>query len=162
MAIAVEALPAAEAAEGGEAAAGGQAAQSAQAPAGRATKGGTRVRRAPAAAPRSGSSGGDWVRTARAGYSRVATPGATAQTITKLIWAVALGLIVLEIAAQATGQSWSFSLPGAGPKPQKQPYVPLYPGQPDPSTVTRAMPGVLPSSVGNTAPTAGAAPGFAP
>jgi len=78
---------------------------------------------------------------------------------------VALGLIVLEIAAEATGQTWSFSLPNPGAqKPQKQPYAPLYAGQqPHPTqTVTAAMPGVLPSSTGNTAPVAGSVVGFAP
>jgi hypothetical protein len=70
----------------------------------------------------------------------VATPSATAQTVTKLIWAAALGLIVLEIASLATGQFWSFNLPGLrrGPAP-KAPYVPLYPGQ----DVGAAMPGVF-------------------
>lgn len=79
----------------------------------------------------------------RAGYDAVATPSATASTITKLMWAVALGLIVLEIAAQATGQTWSFSIPRqGGGKPQKEPYQPLYAGQ-HAGALAAAMPGVF-------------------
>lgn len=82
------------------------------------------LRRAPAAA--------------RTAYGSVSSPSATAQTITKLLWAVAVGLIALEIAAEATGQHWAFNLPGIGRGPApKQPYVPLYAGQP-------AFPGVMP------------------
>jgi hypothetical protein len=123
MAVAVEALPAAaEAAEGGAEAGASRAA-------------------APAAVPRPRSSGGDWLNTGRAAYSRVSSPSAAAATITKLIWAVAVGLIVLEIAAEATGQRWSFSLPGVGRGPApRQPYEPLYSGQ---TAVQAAMPGVF-------------------
>jgi len=87
------------------------------------------------------SSGGDWLNTGRSALGRVSTPSAAAQTVTKLIWAVAVGLIVLEIAAEATGQRWSFSLPGVGrgPAPQ-QAYEPLYSGQ---TAVQAAMPGVF-------------------
>ena len=100
---------------------------------------------------------------ARAYYNRsLSTPSAAAQTVVKIIWAVALGLIVLEIAAQATGQTWSLAL-GRGvqtQKPQKGAYLPLYAGQSQ--TVTAAMPGVLPNSIGNTAPVAGQVLGFVP
>lgn len=75
---------------------------------------------------------------ARTAVRSVSSPSATAQTITKLLWAVAMGLIALQVAAEATGQRWSFSLPGSGQKPSKQAYVPLYPGQP-----AAAMPGVF-------------------
>lgn len=71
----------------------------------------------------------------------VGTPSAAAQTVAKLLWAVALGLIVLEIAAQATGQQWGLHLgQGAtGAKPQKGAYLPLVAGQqPIP-----AMPGMF-------------------
>lgn len=148
MAIAVEALPeAAEATEGGASAAEGGASR-ATTPGGgwqAVSRASGQLRRAPAAA--------------YGGYQSLSTPSQAAQTITKLIWAVALGLIVLEVAAQATGQTWSFALPGRGPKPAKQPYQPLYAGQ---ATVTAAMPGVLPSTVGNTAPIAGQVVGLAP
>jgi hypothetical protein len=98
-----------------------------------------------AAAPRrQRSSGGDWGRTAAAAWSRV--PGSpssnstAAQTIVKLAWAVAVGLIVLEIAARATGQVWSLSLPAPqGTHPTKGAYLPLYPGQSLPTAA--AMPG---------------------
>ena len=79
----------------------------------------------------------------RTGYGAVSSPSAAARTITRLIWAVALGLIVLEIAAQATGQTWSFAIPREGRgKPQKQPYLPLYAGQ-QPGALQAAMPGVF-------------------
>lgn len=61
-------------------------------------------------------------------YSAVGTPSAATQTITKLIWAAALGIIVLEIASLATGQQWKFSLPGGNPL-NKNPYLPLFSGQ---------------------------------
>lgn len=78
---------------------------------------------------------------ARSVYGSVSTPSAAAQTVTKLLWAVALGLIVLEIAAQATGQTWSFSLPNpSAQKPQKGAYVPLYAGQ---QSVAEAFPNIL-------------------
>jgi hypothetical protein len=85
----------------------------------------------------------------------VSSPSAAARTIEKLIWAVAVGLIVLEVAAQATGQTWSFALPAAAgkAKPVKQPYLPLYGGQ------ASAMPGVLPPFSQPSAP--GAVPGVA-
>ena len=72
----------------------------------------------------------------------VGTPSAAAQTVTKLLWAVALGLIVLEVAAQATGQQWGLHLgQGAtGTKPQKGAYLPLYAGQ---ASVAHALPGVF-------------------
>lgn len=79
---------------------------------------------------------------ARAAYASVSSPSAAAATVTKLIWAVALGLIVLEIAAQATGQTWSFSLDGfaRGQRPQKGAYLPLYAGQ---ASAASALPGVF-------------------
>lgn len=80
----------------------------------------------------------------RSAYQRnLSSPSAAAQTVTKLIWAVALGLIILEVAAQATGQTWSFALGQGvrGQKPQKQPYLPLYAGQQSPASA--AMPGVF-------------------
>lgn len=144
MAVAAEAL------EGGAAAAQGGAA-AAEEPGGvwqAASRASGRLRGAPGAARRA--------------YGSVSTPSEAAQTIAKLIWAVALGLIVLEIAAQATGQTWSLRL-GQGAvaqKPTKGAYVPLYAGQT--STVTAAMPGVLPNTTGNTAPVAGQVVGFAP
>jgi hypothetical protein len=97
--------------------------------------GSAQLRRAPGAARR-GLSGADRV---------AGSPSAAAQTITKLIWAVAMALIALEIAAEATGQKWSFALPsvGRGPAP-KQPYAPLYTGQ-----AAAAMPAVF---GGTTAP----------
>lgn len=80
---------------------------------------------------------------ARAAYGSVSSPSAAAQTIIKLIWAVALGLIVLEIAAQATGQTWSLALGKGvqGQPPQKGAYVPLYAGQSSPASA--ALPGVF-------------------
>lgn len=75
------------------------------------------------------SSPADYGRTAGALYGRVSGPGPVADTITKLIWAAAIGLIVLEVASLATGQFWSFNLPGLGSAPAKLPYQPLYSGQ---------------------------------
>lgn len=72
-------------------------------------------------------------------YGQVSTPSRAAQTLTKVIWAVALGLIVLQVAAEATGQQWSFALPGTGRPTPKQPYVPLY----GPQAAQASMPGVL-------------------
>lgn len=83
------------------------------------------VRRAPAAAQKA--------------YGAVSSPSAAAQTITKLLWAIAVGLIALQVAAEATGQRWSFALPGGtGKHPVKEAYVPLYSGQ-----ASAAMPGVF-------------------
>lgn len=65
---------------------------------------------------------------ARSAASSVSTPSQAAQTVTRLIWAVALGLIVLQIAAEATGQQWSFNLPTTGAKQVKGSYRPLYGG----------------------------------
>lgn len=94
------------------------------------------------ASSRRRSSGGDWLNTGRAAYSRVSSPSAAAQTVTKLIWALALGLIALEIAAQATGQTWSLAIPNLGAQPpQKGAYLPLYAGQTSPAAA--AMPGVF-------------------
>jgi hypothetical protein len=67
---------------------------------------------------------------ARSVASSVSTPSQAAQTVTRLIWAVALGLIVLQVAAEATGQQWSFNLPATGAKLVKGSYRPLYAGQP--------------------------------
>lgn len=60
-------------------------------------------------------------------YRKMSSPSAASQTLTRIIWAVALGLIVLEVASEATGQFWDFKL--NGPALNKQPYVPLYAGQ---------------------------------
>lgn len=129
MAVAVEALPAAaEAAEGGEAAAGSA----------------SRREAAPfrAVSRASGQAAPAAVRTAQGVRSAVGTPSRAAQTVTKLIWAVAVGLVVLQVASEATGQYWSFALPKSGAKkPTKAPYAPLYPGQ-----VAAAMPGVFTGS----------------
>jgi hypothetical protein len=65
---------------------------------------------------------------------------------------VAIGLIVLQIAAEATGQRWSFALPSLGKPAPKQQYVPLYHGQ----TAAAALPGVL------GAPTGSGTPGLKP
>lgn len=66
-------------------------------------------------------------------------PDPTTRLITRLIWGLAVGLVALEVAAQATGQQWSFSLPGLGRKPKPaEPYVPLAP-----SATTSALPGVF-------------------
>lgn len=84
----------------------------------------------------------------RQAYGQVSSPSRTAQTLTRLIWAVALGLIVLEVASEATGQSWSFNLPGTNPL-KKGAYKPLYSGQTPgsaPATLS-AMPLVLPGAV---------------
>lgn len=94
---------------------------------------------------------------ARGAYGHVSSPSATAQTITKLIWAAAVGLIVLQIAAEATGQQWGFQLPGQASKPTKQPYQPLYTGQ-----VSSAMPGVMPAAVAAPASVTSALPGATP
>jgi hypothetical protein len=99
-----------------------------------------------AVARRPRSSGQDWADTGRKLYQRVSSPSMAAQTVTKLLWAVAVFLIVLEIAASATGQRWSFSLPGTAATPTK-PYVPLYQGQALPTaaaaqSVAASMPGV--------------------
>lgn len=84
---------------------------------------------AAAAARRQRSSSGDWGRTARGAYQRVSTPSATMQTVGRLLWALALLLIALEVIAEATGQTWSFNLPTSGSARPPQPYQPLYPGQ---------------------------------
>jgi hypothetical protein len=97
---------------------------------------------APTPSPRQRSSGGDWLRTGGAAYGSVSSPSAAAQTVTKILWAVAVGLVVLEIAAEATGQRWSFTLPGIGRGPApRSPYLPLYAGQTLPAA--SALPGVL-------------------
>lgn len=73
--------------------------------------------------------------------SRAARPARTAlpsagsqrgtQVLTRMIWAVAVGLVALEIAAQATGQTWSWDLRGFGRQaPAKVAYQPLYAGMP--------------------------------
>ncbi|OLE23433.1 MAG: hypothetical protein AUG49_15980 [Catenulispora sp. 13_1_20CM_3_70_7] len=84
------------------------------------------------------------------------SPSAAAATVTKLIWAIALGLIALQVAAEATGQRWSFALPsvGHGPAP-KQPYAPLYTGQ-----AAAAMPAVFGgATAGPTLPLSGRSSG---
>jgi hypothetical protein len=122
MAVAVEALPAAaDAAEGAGAAAGRAASSGQEAAPWRAISGASA--HAPAAA--SGTAGA-----VRRAYASVSTPSRTAHTVTRLVWAAVMFLVVLEIAALATGQHWGFSLPAAsGQKPQPQPYQPLYRGQ---------------------------------
>jgi hypothetical protein len=87
-----------------------------------------------AAASGAGRAGSGAVSAARSGQSGLSslgrhagTPGQAAQTITRLVWAIALGLIALEVASEATGQFWNFNLKGPGL--QKQPYQPLYPSQ---------------------------------
>lgn len=72
----------------------------------------------------------------------VSGPSETAKTITRLVWAVAIGLIVLEVASQATGQFWTFNL--QGPALQKQAYRPLY-GQ---AQTAAALPGILAGTPG--------------
>ena len=53
------------------------------------------------------------------------------QVLTRIVWAIAAGLVVLEVAAQATGQTWSWTLRGFGRQaPAKVPYQPLYAGMP--------------------------------
>jgi hypothetical protein len=48
------------------------------------------------------------------------------QVVTRLIWALAIGLVVLEVAAQTTGQTWGWSLQGLGRQPPAQvPYQAL-------------------------------------
>ncbi len=48
------------------------------------------------------------------------------QVVTRLIWALGIGLVVLEVAAQTTGQTWSWSLQGLGRQPPAQvPYQAL-------------------------------------
>lgn len=98
---------------------------------------------AAARAPRrSSSSGGDWLNTGRSLYGRVSSPSSAAQTVAKLIWAGVLGFGMLALAAEATGQTWSFSLPNPGAqKPTKGAYVPLYAGQTSPASA--ALPGVF-------------------
>lgn len=126
MAIAVEALPAAA-----EAAEGGAAAESSGAAAGAAPRPARASRRRQPEAPawQAVSSGTGSVRGA-ASAAWNATPSGAARTVTRLVWAVALGLIALQVLAEATGQFWSFSLPTTGAKATKQPYQPLYQGQP--------------------------------
>jgi hypothetical protein len=148
VAIAAEALPsAAEAAEGG----------AATAESGAASRPSAAPRRSPAArqpepAPwQAVSAGTGHVRgAARAAWN--ATPSGASRTVTRLIWAVALGLIALQVLSEATGQFWSFSLPSKG-KATKQPYLPLYSGQQNPLlfTGTTAAPNLplSPRSSGN-------------
>lgn len=154
MAIAVEAIPAAAeavegtagaaegatgAAEGTAGAAGGSAGGQGGAVRKRISQASQQLRSAPA--PSSGrvrqASTAAWDRLPSGSGSSPA-----AKTATKLIWAVAIGLIVLQIASEATGRYWSFQLPGlnGGTKPQPQPYQPLYAGQ----QISGAMPGVIP------------------
>ena len=139
MAIAAEALPAAaEAAEGGATAAessGAAAGAAPRAPRGQAAGAAVRPPRrrqsaggSEAAPWRAVSSGTGSVRGA-ASAAWNASPSGAARTVTRLVWAVALGLIALQILAEATGQFWSFSLPTKGGKAAKQPYQPLYQGQ---------------------------------
>lgn len=104
------------------------------------------LRRAASGAASAARSGGGGLRSLG---SSVSSPGGTAQTLTKLIWAAALGLIVLEVAAEATGQQWSFKLPAAGSL-TKQPYQPLYAGQSVGSTTAGAMPGIFGSVPSST------------
>lgn len=138
MAIAVEALPAAAEALPAAAAEAGAGAGAEEGGAFRAISAASgQLRRVPGAA-----------RTAAGGAGRAyrklpsSGPSPAVRTITRLLWAVAAGLVVLEIAAQATGQQWSFNLQGFGLQhAPKQPYQPLYAGQP--SLVQSAMPGVM-------------------
>lgn len=146
MAVAVEALPAAAEAVGSGAAGSAGAAEGAGAAAARTEEAPWRAissasGHAPAAGRRAASG-------AVAGYRSVSTPSATARTITKLLWATTLGLIVLEIAAQATGQTWSFNLPAVGKgKPAKSPYQPLYQQS---SQSALVFTGVLPQQTSDT------------
>lgn len=127
MAVAPEAIEAAQAAEGAQEAGAWRAASAASA----------RARQAPAAARRA--------------YGSVATPSSAARTVTRLIWAIVVGLVVLEIASEATGQRWSFNLPAIGRGPAaKSPYVPLYTGQSTPAAA--AMPSVFGGIVPTPAP----------
>ena len=96
----------------------------------------------------SGSSGPSLGSQVQGAYSNVSTPSATSQTLTKIIWAVALGLIVLEIASQATGQFWNFNLNGFAL--QKQSYQPLAGGTVSNPAVTG---GQLATSAANAAGT---------
>lgn len=98
-----------------------------------------------------------------------ATPqAAPVRIVTRLLWALAVGLVVLEIAAQATGQTWSWSLQGFGRKPQpKQPYQPLYGGQPTntgasqyPYAAASALEAAMPGHLGIVAQQGANAPGF--
>lgn len=102
------------------------------------------------AARRPRSSPADYGRTAGAVWSRVPSgPAPVAGTITKLIWAAAIGLIVLEVASLATGQFWSFNLPGLKAAPAKLPYQPLYSGQ-QTQQVPLAFVGTLPQQTSDT------------
>lgn len=66
----------------------------------------------------------------RRAFGAVSTPSQAAGTLTRLVWAIALGLIVLEVASEATGQYWSFNLPATGAQVFKPTaYKPLYAGQ---------------------------------
>jgi hypothetical protein len=127
MAVAVEALPAAaEAAEGGAAAArGAGAAASGQRAEGAAwqtvSNASGRIQSAPRAA---------------AGAAWNANGASVQRTLTRLIWAVAVGLVALQIVAELTGQYWGLNLPATGRSPAPEPYLPLYHGQQDPLVFT--------------------------
>jgi hypothetical protein len=133
VAIAVDALPAAaEAVEGGAATAESSgAAASPRSPARRRSP----APRQPEAAPWQAVSAGTGHVRGAASAAWNATPSGASRTVTRLIWAVALGLIALQVLSEATGQFWSFSLPSKG-KATKQPYLPLYSGQQNPLVFT--------------------------
>lgn len=82
----------------------------------------------------SGGGGRSAGATVRQVAGAVSTPSRASQTVTRLIWAAALGLIVLQIASEATGQFWSFKLPNFGAGFTKKPYQPLYGGGASPSS----------------------------
>lgn len=141
MAVAAEALEAGAGAEGAAGAAAGGA---------------------PRQRSSSSSSAGDWGRSAQAGWQalpRGSGSSPAAQTATKLIWAAAIGLIVLEIVSEATGRYWSFSLPTKGQPAPKQAYAPLYQGQAQVATALTSYPITVTNP--NPGPNAGATPGGA-
>ena len=85
----------------------------------------------------------------------------------RLVWAVAAGLLVLELLSLASGRYWTWNLKGGlSSLKSSGTYLGLYPGQTAKlstmRTVTSAMPGVLPNTTGNTAPQAGAVIGPTP
>lgn len=89
------------------------------------------------------------LRTAQRGFQALPTGSAgepVSQLVVRLIFALALGVIVLEVGSQITGQFFDFNLKtGWARAKQAGAYVGLYPGQPSPAA-TSTTPGPLATS----------------
>ena len=93
---------------------------------------------------------GQAARAAGRAYRTLPSAGGSPATraVTRVICALAVGLIVLEIAAEATGQYWKVAIPSRGAPRQKEPYVPLYAAGSAPGRPAAAATGAVGSQFG--------------